>query len=352
MTHVAAQTALPFPEISFEDRLKMAVDLVGPESQPNINALSELVRDLPGICFSVKNMGYELARSLVAALPNRQTSARHVGLESKASTQADLETDWAQHWCNELGIKLIFHRKVWELAYVTQAMFETGMLKPGKKGVGFGCGTEVLPSYFAAQGANVLVTDLAPDDQRVAGWVRTDQHTKGPDSAFHPHLIDRETFDKRVSLQFVDMNQIPTSINDYDFCWSICALEHLGSIENGLAFIENSLSVLKPGGIAVHTTEYNFSHDDKTIDNWNTVLFLRKHFREIERRLRDRGHKLSPLNLSVGAKPMDKFIDVPPFGDHYTPELRKEWEVDIAHIKLLIDGFPSTCFGLIIEKGR
>lgn len=342
--------SFPFPEVSFEERLKIAVQLVEGQNQPNINALSEIVRDLPGIAFSIKSMGYELARSLRAALPERKTSARHVGLQSKASTQADLESDWALHWCNELGTPLLFHRKIWELAYVMQAAFENEMMQPGKAGVGFGCGTEALPSYFAAKGVNILVTDLAPDDQRATGWANTAQHTKGPDSAFHPHLVDRATFDRNVKLRYVDMNEVPSDIRGFDFCWSICALEHLGSIENGLRFIERSLDVLKPGGVAIHTTEYNFSHDETTIDNWGTVLFLRKHFHQIFDRLTSLGHSVAPLDLSVGSKPMDKFIDIPPFSDQLAPSLRAEWDVGVAHIKLLVDGFPSTCFGLIIRK--
>ena len=30
-------------------------------------------------------------------------------------------------------------------------------------------------------------------------------------------------------------------------------LEHLGSLENGLAFVRNAMSFLRPGGVAVHT---------------------------------------------------------------------------------------------------
>jgi 2-polyprenyl-3-methyl-5-hydroxy-6-metoxy-1,4-benzoquinol methylase len=340
----------PFPEISFEDRLKAAVQLIGPHEQPNINALSEIVRNLPGICFSVKNMGYEVARSLAAGLPAGKTNARHVGLKSKASTQADLESDWARHWCNELGMRLIFHRKVWELAYAMQAIYENGMMTPGKRGVGFGCGEEALPSYFAAKGVDILVTDLAPDDARASGWANTAQHTKGPDSAFHPHLVDRKTFDEKVRLQYVDMNDIPSSVRDYDFCWSICALEHLGTIENGLNFIERSLDVLKPGGLAIHTTEYNFAHDDLTIDNWGTVLFLRKHFQQVFARLTALGHQCAPLDLSVGNKPMDRFIDVPPYAHQMSAALAEEWNESVAHMKLLVDGFPATCFGIIIRK--
>ena len=47
-----------------------------------------------------------------------------------------------------------------------------------------------------------------------------------------------------------------------------------------LAFhlLKTLLKVLKPGGLAIHTTEYNYMSDDHTRDNGETVLFLRKRF--------------------------------------------------------------------------
>jgi len=44
------------------------------------------------------------------------------------------------------------------------------------------------------------------------------------------------------------MNEIPRSFdNQYDYCWSVCAFEHLGSIQKGLDFVKNAMNVLKPG---------------------------------------------------------------------------------------------------------
>ncbi|HEV2545523.1 MAG TPA: hypothetical protein VGU70_22495, partial [Methylobacterium sp.] len=172
------------------------------------------------------------------------------------------------------------------------------------------------------------------------------------DAAFHGDLVDRATFDQRVKLRYVDMNHIPGDLVDYDLCWSICALEHIGSIEKGLNFIENSLKTLKPGGVAIHTTEYNFMRDDYTIDNWGVVLFQRKHFIELSERLTAAGHRVMPLDLRVGSKPLDQFIDLPPF-PHDLPEgIRQEWGSGVSHIKVSVDGIPCTCFGFIIIKGQ
>ena len=38
-------------------------------------------------------------------------------------------------------------------------------------------------------------------------------------------------------------------------------------------FIEGAMNLLKPGGIAVHTTEYNVSSNEETIMEGNDVIF-------------------------------------------------------------------------------
>jgi hypothetical protein len=157
---------------------------------------------------------------------------------------------------------------------------------------------------------------------------------------------------KSISLEFVDMNEIPSSLTGYDFCWSICSLEHLGSIAKGADFIENSLDVLRQGGVAVHTTEYNVDNEGPTIDNWKTVLFQRKHMESTSGRLTKKGHYVAPLNFDFGDAPLDNFIDLPAY----------EWDLLLqqaglagkqdhpAHLKLAIDGFACTCFGLVVRK--
>ncbi len=325
--------------------------LVNEESQPNINALSEAIRNVNVLALNVKFFGYELARALAAALPVRENlSPTSVSLKSKPSTQVDLESDWVAYWASKLKVPVIFHRKLWELCYAMQAFHNAGVLAEGKRGLGFGCGTEPLPSLMASYGAEVVVTDLQPEAQNTKGWADTNQHTKTLDVAFKGHLVSREVFDRKVSLEYVDMNAIPSHLRDFDFCWSICALEHLGSIDKGLNFIENSIDVLKPGGVAVHTTEFNFSRDDITFDNWNTVLFQRKHLKEISDRLTAKGYKVAPLDFDVGNKPLDKFIDVPPFPHDMGDYMREIWGNDNNHIKVSVDGIPATCFGLIITK--
>jgi hypothetical protein len=114
-------------------------------------------------------------------------------------------------------------------------------------------------------------------------------------------------------------------------------LEHLGSIEKGLAFIERSIECLKPGGLAIHTTEFNTSSDAETIDNMGTVLFRRRDFKELARRLKQKGHKVAAFDFNLGDHPVDRFIDVPP----YRPQ---------PHLQMALMGFSTTSFGLIVRR--
>lgn len=320
------------------------------EAQPNLSALRLALRDIDVLRLNVKMNGYALARKLAAELPPLDAGEPSMmALLSKPSTQSDLESVWARHWLARLGLPLVFHRKLWEYTYVLQALWQSGNLIPGKRGLGFGCGTEPLPSLFAANGISAVVTDLASEQQNSEGWTATSQHTHSADAVFYPSLVDRSAFDAHIVHRFVDMRQIPKDLEAFDFCWSICALEHLGSIQEGLSFMKRSLDTLRPGGIAVHTTEFNFLSEDSTIDNWPTVLFLRKHFETLATELAQMGHMIAPLDFDVGDKPLDLFIDVPPYQGDWSAYQTRIWP-PAAHLKLSIDGIPSTCFGLIVTK--
>lgn len=300
--------------------------------------------DLRILQLNVKNFGYQLALDMAPFLACVDTTGepRRRNLVSKPTTQQDVESPWFIYWCDELHAVPIYHRKLWEFAFSLQSLFDADLLREGVTGIGFGCGEEPLASYFATKGMRVTVTDLAPERVAGLGWAETAQHARTIDRAFHEHLVSKDIFDQHVRHQFVDMNAIPEFEEKFDFCWSICALEHLGSIERGLAFIEKSLSALKPGGLSVHTTEYNYLPSG-TLDGGPTVLFQKPHFEALAERLARRGHRMLGPDFDAGDGPIDRFIDVPPYTS------TGDWSAG-AHLKLSVGGHPSTCYGLIIRK--
>ncbi|MFC7553839.1 methyltransferase domain-containing protein [Pseudoroseomonas wenyumeiae] len=92
----------------------------------------------------------------------------------------------------------------------------------------------------------MLATDLDPADPRAARWIGTGQHAPPP----------------ALPFRAVDMTRIPRDLHgQFDLVWSACALEHLGSLRAGENFILEAMRCLKPGGIAIHTTEFDLDAD-------------------------------------------------------------------------------------------
>jgi SAM-dependent methyltransferase len=307
-----------------------------------------LLRDQEIARLNIKNLGYELARSLAQTrLPPRPEAPPAEQLGWRPSTQRDIESEWCGFWSHQLGIKPLYHRKIWELCFILQNMHAFGLLAPEKIGLGFGCGVEPIPSFLASKGVKVIATDLPPDHESSHGWTSTQQHGSTLEKIWHPHLVDRNSFLTQVELRHIDMTKIPNDLRDFDFCWSTCALEHLGSISKGLEFIENALQTLKPGGVAIHTTEFNVG-DGATIDNWPTVLFQRHHFEALAAKLTAAGHHIQSVSFDTGSEILDRFVDLPPY--HDLPSGMSSINEYPAHMKLSIDGFTTTCFGIVIQR--
>jgi hypothetical protein len=140
--------------------------------------------------------------------------------------------------------------------------------------------------------------------------------------------------------------RIGDDVRDYDFCWSSCALEHLGSLRLGMDFIINSVEkTLKVGGIACHTTELNLSSNDTTVESGDTVLYRRKDLDQLIGELRERGHQVDEFVIAPDAHFLDGFVDTPPFIGP-TPE------VGPAHLKLQLYGYACTSVGITVRRGR
>ena len=177
--------------VSVEARLAELVKLTNEGSQPNINALWAIAKDLDAIKLNIKFFGYELAKALAEALPPAPVGGPFdIDLRSKPSTQADLESDWTRHWSAELKIAHVFHRKLWEYAYIMQAIHQFGHVRDGARGLGFGCGQEALPSYLASKGCQITATEMPPDSAGAALWAQTNQYAS-LDQVFQAHYLDR-----------------------------------------------------------------------------------------------------------------------------------------------------------------
>jgi len=132
---------------------------------------------------------------------------------------------------------------------------------------------EPLASLFAERGVQLIASDFHGETDD-SSWEETGQLGDSLASIHWPGILSFCDFDARVSYQNIDMrdlSRIPSEM--YDFSWSSCSFEHLGSLEAGLQFLINSLDCLKPGGIAVHTTEFNVSSNQDTIEVGESVIY-------------------------------------------------------------------------------
>jgi hypothetical protein len=151
-------------------------------------------------------------------------------------------------------------------------------------------------------------------------------------------LVSDEELARRVQYRDVDMNHLPDDLRGFDFTWSSCALEHLGTLAAGIEFVVAQMDCLRPGGVAVHTTEYlvTSDHDPSTVEQGGTVFYRRSDIADLVDKLRRAGHAID-MDYSLGRTPDDLHIDVPPYTD--------------VHLRTKLGEYVTTSVALIVTKG-
>lgn len=261
------------------------------------------------------------------------------GVRSRLCTQSHLGEPWFAEWCAVLGVEPRAHRKLWERAYVAHVLDTLDLLRPGTRGLGFGVGREALVALFAGRGCRIVATDLPPGVKDARVWRNTGQYGDGLEGLRRDSLCDPDRFGDLVRWRAVDMRAIPGDLAGFDFCWSACSLEHLGSLDAGARFVESSLATLARGGIAVHTTEFNVGSDGETIASGPTVLYRTQDILSLAARLERAGHQVAALALDPGEGVLDQYVDVPP----YSPE---------PHLRVSCGSFVTTSLALVIRAKR
>lgn len=257
---------------------------------------------------------------------------------SRLCREAEITAPWYRELAALAGDRPMANRKQWEHLATAQALRDLGCLAPGKRGLGFGVGREPLPALFAGMGAEIIATDL-PSGAGASGWSASGQHCDAPEDLHRPTACTLADFRRLVTYRPLDMTRIPEELHDaFDFTWSSCALEHLGSLEAGLRFIIDQARCLKPGGWAVHTTEFNVLSPRDTWMTGGTVAYRASDLQALATACRRAGLELTHLDLDPGNRPLDWAIDLWP----YRPE---------PHLKLLSEGrFVLTSALLVVQR--
>ena len=233
--------------------------------------------------------------------------------------------------------EVMLHRKMWEWLFIAEALRERGMLAAGRTGLGFGVGQEPLVALFADAGCEVVATDQPHESAVATGWTDSAVEWAGGLGDLNGFgLCDVAEFERRVSYRPVDMTAIPADLRGFDFAWSSCALEHLGTLGAGTDFVVAQMDCLGPGGVAVHTTEYLVSSNSATVEAGGTVFYRKRDIEALVQRLRKAGHDID-MDYTLGATPEDLHIDVPPYSD--------------VHLRTELAGYVTTSLALIVTKG-
>lgn len=142
----------------------------------------------------------------------------------------------------------VFHRKIWEFNQALYGLRTLGRLTPDATALGIGCGHEELMYFLANRISKVVATDLYE-----GGYLGGEGDA---DVLDHPAKYAPFKF-REDHLEVRQMNALALQLDgeSFDFVFCLSSLEHFGSENDKLTALREMHRVLKPGGVAVLTTE-------------------------------------------------------------------------------------------------
>jgi SAM-dependent methyltransferase len=144
--------------------------------------------------------------------------------------------------------KASFHRKAWEFAHAVYGLRTLKRLSPNAVALGVGSGHEHVLYFLANKVSRVVATDLYEGDfaEKEASAIML--HTPAMFAPFHYRKDHLEVLS-------MDARQLDFPSNTFDFVFSFSSIEHFGGHREAVMALREMFRVLKPGGIAVVTTE-------------------------------------------------------------------------------------------------
>ena len=147
------------------------------------------------------------------------------------------------------------HRKQWEFAQIFRALQGLGCLNPRSSGLSMGGGHERLLYAVARHVGHLTVTDLYE-----SGSAWDEARIDDPDrslKAAAPFEIDPS----RLTARRMDMRALEFPDGSFEFCYSSCAIEHIGEHDDFLRHLQEVRRVLTDDGVYVLTTEFHYGDD-------------------------------------------------------------------------------------------
>jgi SAM-dependent methyltransferase len=165
------------------------------------------------------------------------------------------------------------HRKQWEFGMILRALHAEALLHRGSRGLSMGGGRERLLYAVADHVDRLMVTDLYGGG---SDWeeARTDEPMDFIE-AHMPFPVEAA----RIEARRMDMRQLDFAPASFDFCYSSCAIEHIGGRDDFLAHLREAHRVLKEGGTYVLTTEFHYGPE--TIELPGNYIFSGAYLSEL-----------------------------------------------------------------------
>ena len=145
------------------------------------------------------------------------------------------------------------NRKAWEVGMVLHAFDRLGIITPTAEILGIGVAKEETISLLSPHVKRLFATDIYCSPNTWSDWHGTDLMIDA--SRFLNQPYNR----RRVVWQHVDGRSLPYEDNSFDAIFSCSSFEHFGSEADIRQAIGEACRVLKPGGVAVISTEYKVS---------------------------------------------------------------------------------------------
>jgi SAM-dependent methyltransferase len=230
------------------------------------------------------------------------------------------------------------HRKDWEWALGIIAMRRFGKLNEKSTAIGVGAGTETVLFYLANKIKHVYATDLYEDN----GWIGVSPS----DFPENPKKYAPFPY-KEDALTVLRMNgtKLEFPSESFDIAFSFSSIEHFGGKNHSgaLRSLKEMERVLKPGGLAVITTEY-IINDKEHPEFFNERTIYSDLIDKLERL-----KLVEPLDLRITTKTLDTVMDYYPVGINWG-NLDNEFRKSHPHMLLRIKNILWTSVMLVFKK--
>ena len=241
----------------------------------------------------------------------------------------------------KLSSEGFIHRKDWEWALGIIAMRRFGKLNEKSTAIGVGSGREAILYYLANKVKHVYATDL----YKVRNWMEaapSDFPENPKKYAPFPYKEDA------LTVLRMDGTKLEFPSESFDIAFSFSSIEHFDSggknnHSGALRSLKEMERVLKPGGLAVITTEY-IINDKEHLEFFNKRTIYSDLIDKLERL-----KLVEPLDLRITTKTLDTVIDYSSIGVSWN-NINNDYKRTHPHIVLRIKNILFTSIMLVFQK--